>query len=246
MENYLDILACGAHPDDVELGCGGLLAKMVRLGYRVGICDLTQGEMGTRGTPELRRKEANEAARVLGVYQRNNLNLPDGNIPGVVPRSFVELIRRHKPRLVFAPYMEDRHPDHGHASRLVTEGCFKAGLKKFEAGGDPFRPPWLLYYMQHFEFQPSFVVDISEDFDTKMAAVKAYRSQMHDAEYKAGSGEPETLISSEYFLGLVETRARYFGSLIGAAYGEPFWMRQVIGIGDPVAFFNSTENRRNL
>ena len=245
-ENKLDVLAFGAHPDDVELGCGGALARMIRFGYNVGICDLTRGEMGTRGTPELREKEAQEAARLLGVKLRLNLNLPDGNIPDQVPRTLVEVIRRLTPQIVFAPYWEDRHPDHGRASRLVTEGCFKAGLGNYEADYEPYRPPWIFYYMQHFEFEPSFVVDISEEFDRKMSAVKAFRSQTHSSEYKGASEEPETLISSEYFLTLVETRARYYGSLTGVTFGEPFRMRQVIGIGDPVSFFTSGKNVRNM
>ena len=241
---HLDLLAFGAHPDDVELSCGGTLAKMVKIGHRTGIIDLTRGEMGTRGGPELRMKEASAAAKILGVSVRENLCLPDGNIPVNVPTELIEAIRRYRPSIVLLPYHEDRHPDHVRASRLLTEACFQAGLEKFATALPPHRPNWLLYYMQHTEFQPSFVVDIEGYFKKKIKAIKSYRSQIHSPGYKKKQKEKETLISSPQFFTLIETRGRYYGSLIGVSYGEPFWMRTMVGISDPVEFFCKQDNFR--
>lgn len=240
----MDLLAFGAHPDDVELSCGGTLAKMVTMGHRTGIVDLTRGEMGTRGNPELRQKEAASAAKILGVKVRENLGLPDGNIPLNAPVELIDVIRRYKPGIVLLPYHEDRHPDHVRASRLLTEACFQAGLDKLVTDFSPHRPDWKLYYMQHTEFQPTFVVDIDGFFEKKVKAIKSYGSQVHSPAYKKKKKEKETLISSPNFFSLIETRSRFYGSLIGVSYGEPFWMRTMVGIGDPVDFFSRQQNYR--
>jgi N-acetylglucosamine malate deacetylase 1 len=242
----LDLLAIGAHPDDVEMSCGGTISKMVKSGYKTGVIDLTRGEMGTRGTPELRGKETRNATKILGVHVRLNLGLPDGNISVQSNLELIEIIRQHRPAIVMLPYMEDRHPDHVHASHLIVESCFKAGLEKVRTSSLPFRPRWLIHYMQHYEFQPVFVVDISENFKIKMKAVKAYQSQLHNPSYQKVRKERETLISSPGFMRLLETRGRYYGSLIGADYGEPFWIKGMIGINNPVEFFNSQSNFRTL
>lgn len=243
---YLDLLAVGAHPDDVEMSCGGTISRMVRSGYKVGIVDITRGEMGTRGTPELREKETKTATELLGVQIRLNLGLPDGNVSEQTNLELMEFIRQYRPGLILLPYGEDRHPDHVHASRLVMESCFKAGLEKIKTSSLPFRPKWLIHYMQHHEFQPTFVVDISKDFKIKMKAVKAYRSQLYNLSYQKSRNERETLISSPSFLRLLETRCRYYGSLIGTDFGEPFWMKTMIGISNPVEFFNAQSNFRTL
>ncbi|RMG40041.1 MAG: bacillithiol biosynthesis deacetylase BshB1, partial [Methanobacteriota archaeon] len=210
----LDILAFGAHPDDVELGCGGTLLKLAKLGYRTGIVDLTRGEMGTRGTPEEREKEAQSAAQLLKADLRVNLRIPDANIENSKENQLkvIECIREYTPRMILLPYPEDRHPDHIHASHLVKEAAFYSGLKKLQGSSlPPHRPSRLIYYMMTNEFTPSFIVDISEEFEGKIAALKAHTSQFHNPEYP---GE-ETFISSRNYWEAIEFRARHFGWLAG-------------------------------
>ncbi len=231
----VDILAFGAHPDDVELGCGGTLIKLKKLGYRTGVVDLTEGEMGTRGTVEQRYREAASAARILGLDYRTNLKIPDGNIELNAPnrRKVVEQIRRLQPLLVLAPYPDDRHPDHIYAGKLVTESAFYAGVKRMFPGLPPHRPYRVLYYQSKYEFQPSFVVDISEEFAEKRRALEAYRSQFFNPEWP----EEQTFVSSRAFLEAVEFRARYFGWTAGVKYAEPFWIRESLALDDPVPIF---------
>ncbi|MGC8594899.1 MAG: bacillithiol biosynthesis deacetylase BshB1 [Candidatus Kryptoniota bacterium] len=218
-------LAFGAHPDDVEMSCGGTLAMLARNGHKFGIVDLTRGEMGTRGNATIRAKEAEEAARILGAEIRVNLRIPDSGIE--LNRTnmikVVEVIRQFKPDVVFVPYKEERHPDHVHTHQLVSEAVFYSGLRKLRTGKlDAFRPRITLYYMQHRPFLPTVYVDISEFYNTKMAAIKAHKSQF----YNPGSKDPETVLSTPEFLEYLIGRMKYFGQLAGVRYAEPFWTVQ--------------------
>lgn len=231
----LDLLAIGAHPDDVELTCGGTVAKCARLGYRTGILDLTAGELGTRGTAAGRAREAAAAGKILGASVRECLSLPDGGIT-VDRRSTLRLmtiIRKYRPKIVLIPHSEERHPDHVHAHALAREASFYAGLRKIGtrlAGRrqEPWRPRHLFHYMQWLEFRPSFIVDISDVHGIRMKSILAHRSQFYDP----SSSEPSTLLSDKGFLEFVEARARNFGASIGAKYGEPFYSPSPVGIAD--------------
>jgi len=235
MTQPLDALAFGTHPDDLELCCGGTLILLARRGYRVGAVDLTRGELGTRGSAEIRTQETAAANQYLNLCLRENLGIPDGNIEKSQEniRRVIQVIREHRPRLVLAPLWQERHYDHVHASALVSEAAFYSGLAKIDTGQEFFRPFRVLYYTGRIGFRPSFVVDISESFEAKMQAVRAYRSQFHGSE----SREPETLISTPYALEVIETMARHYGAMIGARYGEPFRTREALEISDPVRFF---------
>lgn len=231
----LDVLAFGAHPDDVELSCGGTLAKLAKHGKAVGIVDLTRGEMGTRGTPDRREAEAAEAARILGVAVRENLGIPDGNIELTPANTLkvVQVIRKYRPDVILIPHWLERHPDHEHTHQLCRKAWFSAGLEKVETTvlgvlQDPFRPRAVYHYMQWYEFTPSFVVDISEEFEQRMQAVRAFASQF----YNPQSNERETALSSPEFLRFMETRFAYYGSRIGRRYGEPFYSINIVGISD--------------
>ncbi len=198
----LDILAIGVHPDDVELGCSGTLLKHIQLGYQVGIADLTSGQLGTRGTPELRLQEAEKARKILGVAVRENLGMQDGffEIDQEHLLAVIRIIRKYKPTVVFANAPEDRHPDHGRAAKLVSRACFLSGLIKVETemDGQPqaaHRPTQVLHYLQDHFHKPDLVVDITGQFSTKMEAILAFDSQF----YKEGSTEPETPISGKSF-----------------------------------------------
>ena len=232
----IDILAFGPHPDDVELGCGGTLYKLKNLGYSTGIIDLTEGELGSRGTVEQRNKESTKAGKILNIDYRENIKLPDGGIdPSPENRAkIIRIIREHKPIIIFAPYLDDRHPDHVHASRLITESWFFAGVRKVMPELKPHRPYRIIYYMAKYEFQPSFVIDISEEFDKKFQALKAYQSQFYNPEWP----EQQTFISSRWFIESVEFRARHFGWMAGVKYGEPFWIKETLAIDDPVPIFS--------
>ncbi len=235
-DKKVDILAFGAHPDDVELGCGGTLYKLKNAGYRTGIIDLTEGEMGSRGTVEQRYRESDASAKILEVNHRENLKIPDAGIE-VNPENRDKImvkIRELEPSLVFAPYADDRHPDHIHASQLVTEGCFYSGLKKMMPEIPPHRPFRVIYYMAKYEFLPSFVVDITNEFETKLAALQTYQSQFYNPEWP----EEQTFISSQWFMESVEFRGRYFGWQAGVKYAEPFWIRETLALDDPVPIFS--------
>ena len=235
----LDLLAIGAHPDDVELGCGGTLARLAGAGRRIGILHLTRGEMGTRGTVEERVREAERAAEVLGATTLDFLDCGDGGLRtgSAEEDALIELLRRHRPRLVLGPSPSDRHPDHGRAHRLVAAAAFYAGLRNRspERGGDGAHRPAAVYsYMQHDLFEPRFVVDVSSAWERKLAALACYTSQLHQPGAAARS-EPVTKVSTPEFSRAVEGRARHFGLIIGAAFGEPFWTPQPIAVGDPLA-----------
>ncbi len=218
----VDVLAIGAHPDDVELGVGGLLHKLVSRGKSVAVLDLTQGELGTRGTPEQRLREAQEASRLLGIAARDNAGLPDGAIANTAEqqRRLIPFIREYRPQVILAPMSVDRHPDHHAAHRLVLDANYLAGLERIDTGQARHRATHLYYYHPYAESaMPTFIVDISEHFEAKMAAVRAHESQF----YNPNGTEPETYISSKAFWESIEKRAAYWGSRINAAYGEALY-----------------------
>jgi bacillithiol biosynthesis deacetylase BshB1 len=225
-------MAFGPHPDDIELGCGGTLIKLADLGYSTVLVDLTRGEMSTRGTVETRAEEAAAAAEIMGAEARENLGLPDGGIRATeqARRKVVEVVRKYCPAMVFVPYYEDRHPDHYHASELIYEGLFAAGLARYETGQESYRPSKVAYYMRWHEFEPTFIVDISAQFERKMEAVWAYSSQFKpdDASY-----EQTRLTTPEYHWKLVH-RMAYYGSLIQRRYGEGFLIRGKLELDDPL------------
>lgn len=247
-EYGLDVLAFGPHPDDVELCCGGFLLNMADQGYRTGVIDLTQGELGSNGTPELRAQEAAAAAQVLGLSLRENLQLPDGWIN---PWSaydnethqrttashltrVVEALRRLRPELVLVPWKEARHPDHCATSELLTKAIFFSGVRKFatEPATLPFVPRQVLYYQMRYKFHPSFVVDISNVAERKWQAVHCYQSQFQRSEHTVA-----TLINSDQALQALESRDRYYGAMLGTTYGEPYLCRNTLGMKDPLEFF---------
>jgi bacillithiol biosynthesis deacetylase BshB1 len=237
----VDVLAFGPHPDDVELAMGGTLLKLQAAGYRTGIVDLTSGEMGTRGTAELRAREAEEAASLLGATVRRNLDLGDGKLEpsATAKRKVAEVIRELKPRIVFTNYPENNHPDHTAAGPLVAEATYLAGLRKLEASGEPHRPNRVLYYLVPHKVPPSFIVDVSPFHERKMAAVRAYASQL----FAPGSADPQTFVSQPGFLTRVEALDRYYGALIDADFGEAFYLREAMRVDDPVTFFDSPFTR---
>ncbi|MGH9324284.1 MAG: bacillithiol biosynthesis deacetylase BshB1 [Vicinamibacteria bacterium] len=237
----VDALAFGPHPDDVELTMGGTLLKLAAAGYRTGIVDLTAGETGTRGSRELRRQEAEEAAKLLGVSVRRNLNLGDGKLePSFAAKlKVVEVLRELKPKIVFTNYPENNHPDHTAAGPLVAEAAYLAGLLKLEAEGEPHRPHRVLYYLVPHKTTPSFIVDVTPFHEKKLIAVRAYASQLFDPK----SDEPHTYISQKGFLSRVEALDRYYGALIDADFGEAFFVREALRVEDPVEFFDSPFTR---
>ena len=239
MEDDLDVLAFGAHPDDMELMCGATLVKLVHKGYRVGVVALTAGEMGTRGTPEIRRQEFQAASKVMGLSAAKILDIPDGHVDMTQHNKLkvIREIRAYRPRIVFTPYWKTRHPDHAHCSHLVREGAFFAGLKKIDTGQPPYRPLRVAYCMELYDFRPSFVVDVSDTFDLKIKAMQAYQSQFFQPEN--AFREEETFISSKEFLDSVIAWGQYWGSKIGAKYGEPFYVRELLRVDDPVQLLNA-------
>ena len=234
----LDALAFGAHPDDVELTCAGTIIRLGAQGYKTGVISLTRGELGTRGTAKIREAEFAEAGRIMGLSVHKMLDLPDGNVSVTYENKLKVMreIREYRPRIVFAPYWEVRHPDHGHASHLVREACFFAGLKKIDTGQEAWRPYKVIYYQCRFEFAPSFIVDVTPYHEQKMRAIQAYKSQFHNPE-KHRYGDEETNISTPLFLEAIVTRSKQYGSYIGVEYGEPFLVREPMRLDDPVAFF---------
>lgn len=226
----LDILAIGAHPDDVELGCGGTLAKEIRNGKTVGILDLTKGELGTRGTDETRREEANDAKDILGVVVRENLEIADGFFLNDKENQLkiVDVIRKYQPDIILSNAPHDRHPDHGKGSDLVNTAIFLSGLPKIENGLAAWRPKKHFHYIQWLPLEPHFVVDISGFIDTKVEACMAYKTQFFDP----NSSEPQTPISSKNFTDSIRYRAYDLGRLIGTEAGEGFISRSYIGVNN--------------
>ena len=229
----VDLLAIMAHPDDAELLCGGTLARAADQGHRTGIVDLSRGELGSRGTPELRAQEAAAAARVLGVAERANAGLPDGHLANTDAsrRVVVELIRRFRPRVVLLQYITGRHPDHRVGSELVRDACFLSGLRNYPADGEAFRPTKLCYALSFREepIQPTFVVDIAAQFERKLAAIACFASQFEGVT-QAGEMYP----TGQPLHDLIATQNGHYGSLIRARFGEPFWTPETIEVDDVV------------
>ena len=215
--NGVDLLAFGPHPDDLEIGLGGTLAKQAALGHEVGLCDLTRGEMSSNGTPEERVREGEAAREELGAAWRENLGLPDRAI-GSSPdhtRKVVELIRRARPRAIAIPYWQDRHPDHQAAALMLRDAVFNAKLRRYDAAGDPWQPEWVCYYFINDAGPISFVVDVSEHYDVKRKALACYRSQFTRATDSAA-----TRLNSSTFNQLIESRDMQFGALAGVRFAE--------------------------
>ena len=229
----IDILAIGIHPDDVELSCSGTIAKHIALGKKVGILDLTRGELGTRGNAELRTKEANEAAIILGVSFRTQLKLKDCFFENNEEnqKKIIEIIRKHQPEIILCNAISDRHPDHGRASKLVSDSSFYSGLIKIETHSDnkiqkAWRPKAVYHYIQDQYIHPDFVIDISDFIDIKHKAIMAYSSQF----YNPSSNEPETPISSKHFIESVNSKMSILGRDIGVKFAEGFTVNRYPGI----------------
>jgi bacillithiol biosynthesis deacetylase BshB1 len=232
----VDVLAIGAHPDDVEIGAGGFVALMASQGKKVGLLDLTRGEMGTRGTPEQREEESSEAARLLGASFRANLGLPDSKLFNCLEyrEKIAEVIRQAKPRYCLTSYFSAKHPDHSAAGELVQGASWIAGLHNYESKFEAHRPSRVFYYPSRYEFKPSFVVDVTEVWEKKKKAVRAFKSQF----FQADSNEPETEIARRGFFDMIEARARGYGRKIGAEFAEPFFMFEETAIDDPDQLLN--------
>lgn len=228
----LDILAFGPHPDDVELLCGGTVAKLVRLGYEVGLVDLTAGEMGTRGSEGKRFKEAEKSAQILGVKVRENLHLPDG---GLNSRDYeqrhlvVEAIRKYRPGLVICPAARDRHPDHAQGAALVEEACFLANVGKYPSDLERHKVEAIMRYPMWWHPEADLIVDVSDTWSVKMESVAAYGTQF----YKEGVDGPATFLSSPQFVRWIHGRGAHYGAIIGVAFGEPWLLRNPVPVGDP-------------
>lgn len=232
----LDILAIGVHPDDVELGCSGTIINEIKAGKKVGVVDLTQGELGTRGTVETRYQESANAAMIMGIHVRENLKMRDGFFKNDEAHQLklIKAIRKYQPSVVIGNVLNDRHPDHGRAGHLIADACFLSGLSKIETEDDDgkaqqrWRPAYLLHYIQDWYHEPDLLVDISESFDQRMKSIEAYTTQFHtSAEGVAG---PQTYISTPDFLESIVARARMFGKRIGVKYAEGFISEKKIGI----------------
>jgi len=229
----LDILAFGAHPDDVELSCAGTILIEKKHGKKVGVIDMTAGELGTRGNVEIRKKEAAEAGKILGADIRDNLSMPDGFFKNdeAHQKKIITALRKYQPEIILCNAPEDRHPDHGRSSALVTEAAFLSGLRKIITEEDKttqmaWRPKYVFYYIQDRFLNPDFVIDITEVFDRKIEAIKAHKTQF----YNPGLNEPETYISSADFLDSIVYRAKMLGKMIGVKYAEGFITKKMIGI----------------
>ena len=230
--NKLDILAFGAHPDDVELGCSGTILLQISLGFRVGVIDLTKGELGTRGTAKIRSKEANEASKKMNLSIRENLAFPDGFFENNQENKYeiIKKIRQYQPSIILCNAKEDRHPDHGRAASLVKDASFLSGLEKVKTHHnnnpqEPFRPRVIYNYIQYNDQKPDFIVDISRFMDHKMEIIKSYKSQFYDPKSK----ESETIISKKEFLDLILSRSADLGRFISVDYAEGFCINRYIG-----------------
>ena len=224
----IDILVFGAHPDDVELGCGGTVIKLISQGKKVAIIDLTKGELGTRGTPQTRKEECKNATKILGVEIRENMDFKDGFFENDEKHklALIKKIREYCPEIVIANAPSDRHPDHGRASQIVLDACFLSGLEKVETKQKIWRPKAIYHYIQFNNLKPDLVVDISSQMDKKLEAVTAYKTQFYDAESK----EKETIISKKGFLKSVKYRAQDLGRLSNCEYAEGFIAHQILKV----------------
>ena len=238
----IDVLAVFSHPDDAELSVGGTLIKLKSLGYRTGVLDMTRGEMGTRGTPELRKQEAEDAARIMKLNVRLNLEQPDGHIwlSEESRTAMVRVLRKLKPKIILMHNTEDPHPDHAHTAQIVRESARLSSMRKYdeESGINSIKVPMVAHTLHSRRVIPSFIVDISDFLEEKMNAIRAHTSQFYSAE----SIEPETRLTDKNFLNQLEWRARFFGSLIGVVAGEPFYVREALNIEDPVALLTKPMN----
>jgi bacillithiol biosynthesis deacetylase BshB1 len=232
----LDILVLPVHPDDAELGCSGTIAKEIALGKKVGIVDLTRGELGTRGSAEIRDKESAASAKILGLAARDNLGLPDGFFENNKPHQLkvIEAIRRFRPEIVITNAYHDRHPDHGRASDLVEDSAFLSGLRKIETyyNGDKqqeWRPNLVLHFIQDNYIKPDILVDVTDYWDKKLESIHAFGSQFFNPEWE---NEPQTYISSPEFIKVIEARAREYGKSIGVKFAEGFISRKILGVND--------------
>jgi len=234
----LDILAIGVHPDDVELGCSGTIINEIKKGKKVAVLDLTQGELGTRGTVEIRYKESAEAARIMGVQFRENLKMRDGFFRNDEEHQLklISFLRKYQPEIVLSNILDDRHPDHGRAGHLIADSCFLSGLAKIETKDEKgklqerWRPKQVLHYMQDWYHEPDLLVDISDSFEQRMKAIEAYSTQFYNRE--SGDEGPQTYISTPDFLDSVIARARMLGKRVGVKYAEGFITEKKIGIRD--------------
>jgi bacillithiol biosynthesis deacetylase BshB1 len=235
----VDVLAIAAHPDDVELTCGGTLMRCRAAGLPFGILDLTRGEMGTRGTAQTREEEAKRASEILGASFRESLDLTDGGLrrDRAAELAVIDVIRREKPRLLITSYPEDRHPDHARAGELVTDAAFYAGLRKIETAHPAHRPQQTIYFSTGYVQAPSFVVDVTPFMEKRREAIRAFQSQFHNE----ASKEPVTVLSQKSFLEMIDARARYFGFLIGVEFAEGFVSRRPPRIDDVVGAFSGFE-----
>ncbi len=229
----LDILAFASHPDDIELSCSGTIISHIKQGYKVGIVDLTKGELGTRGTPEIRLKESEAASKVMGIHARENLGFKDGFFVNDKEHQLeiVKMIRKYQPEIVFANAISDRHPDHGKGADVVRDAIFISGLRMVatELDGEsqePWRPKVVYHYIQNNYINPDVIVDISEHWEGKLASIKAFKSQFFDPNSK----EPQSFISSPEFMNFLEARAKEFGHAINSKYGEGFTVARKIGV----------------
>jgi bacillithiol biosynthesis deacetylase BshB1 len=222
----IDLLVFGPHPDDLEIGLGGTIARHTAAGDRVGLCDLTEGELSSNGTVDERRTEAAAAARVLGAAFRENLAWPDGGIEATPPliRSAVDVIRRHRPRTIAIPYWDDRHPDHVAASHVLRVAAFKSGLRRYATDAEPWRPDWICYYFINDSAPASFLVDVSAHYERKREALDCYRSQFAPA----GGGAVQTRLTHSTFRQLIESRDAQFGALAGVAFAEGIVVREPV------------------
>ncbi|AGA79658.1 bacillithiol biosynthesis deacetylase BshB1 [Echinicola vietnamensis] len=229
----LDILVIAAHPDDAELSCSGTIAAHIKAGHKVGVLDLTRGEMGTRGTPEIRLEESARAAELLQLSARENLGFRDAFFKDDEAHHLevVKIIRKYQPDIVLANAISDRHPDHGKGGALATNACFISGLRRVETvldgeAQEAWRPQYVYHYIQNNYIKPDFVFDISDFWEDKLASIKAFKSQFYDP----NSDEPESFISSKEYFDFVEARAREFGHMINVKYGEGYTVEKTIGV----------------
>ncbi|HJT17313.1 MAG TPA: bacillithiol biosynthesis deacetylase BshB1 [Thermoanaerobaculia bacterium] len=239
MAETVDALFFAAHADDIELSAAATLVHIVRSGRRAGIVDLTHGEMGTRGTPEVRLAESKASAKILGAAFRERLDFGDGGLRTGRDEELqlIDAVRRWRPTIVFAPWTDERHPDHSRAGRLVTDASFYAGLRKIESQFPAHRPQVVAYYLQNYLPPLSFVVDVTDTWAVKMEAIHAYKSQF----FNPNSKEPRTFIAEERFLEMIEARGKHFGALIGARYGEAFVTKQPPKVQDVFSAYSGRE-----
>lgn len=238
----LDILAIGVHPDDVELGCSGTIINEIKKGKRVGVLDLTQGELGSRGSIEIRSAEAAKAAKIMGVHIRENLKMKDGFFKNDEEhqRKLIVALRKYQPEIVITNALSDRHPDHGRAAKLTTDSCFLSGLRKVETkdekgtNQDPWRPKYVFHYIQDRYHEPDFIIDITDVFEQRMEAIKSYTTQFYNPDNEDDG--PQTYISTSAFLESVIARARMIGKKIGVEFGEGFNSEKSLGIKDLDSF----------